>query len=245
MNEVNSTKDKFLSIIAHDLRGPYQTTLGLSQLIVDDFEKLDRGELNDSIKNLNLSFKNQYNLLNDLLHWAELQADNFNLQLEHIKLLDVINDVNSLLDLAAQKKNIQLLNSVEPKIHVFADKNMLQLVLRNLISNSVKFTPENGLVKVTAELNGTDIVLCVEDSGVGIPKDIQNNLFKLDTHHSQKGTANEEGSGLGLILCQEIIEKHNGSIWVESEINKGSKFFFTLPQVQENINSQLTHPISK
>ncbi|MCW8850452.1 MAG: tetratricopeptide repeat-containing sensor histidine kinase, partial [Melioribacteraceae bacterium] len=234
LNEVNRTKDKFLSIIAHDLRGPYQTTLGLSQLISDDFEEYNRHELKESIKNLNSSFKNQYNLLNDLLHWAELQDGNFNLQLKSLKIFDAVNDVNSLLALTAKKKNIQLFNSVDPNSLVLADKNMLHLVLRNLISNSVKFTPKNGYVKVTTEINETDVVLCVEDSGVGISKEIQNNLFKLDSHNSQKGTANEEGSGLGLILCKEIIEKHNGSIWVESEINEGSKFFFTLPNKQIN-----------
>lgn len=230
LNEVNKTKDKFLSIIAHDLRGPYQTTLGLSQFITNDFEKLDRNEIKESVKTLNISFNNQYDLLNDLLHWAELQTGNFNLQLENIKLFEIVNDVYSLLNLTAKKKKIQLINNIDPNTQVFADKNMLKLVLRNLISNSVKFTPINGFVKLIAKNKNSNVLLCVEDSGIGISKDIQHNLFKLDTHHSQKGTANEEGSGLGLILCKEIIEKHNGSIWVESELNKGSKFFFTLPE---------------
>jgi signal transduction histidine kinase len=229
LSEVNRTKDKFLSIIAHDLRGPYQTTLGLSQLISDEFEDYDRHELKDSIKNLNSSFKNQYNLLNDLLHWAELQDGNFNLQLKSLKLSDTVNDVNSLLDLTAKKKNIQLINKVDPNTIVLADDNMLHLVLRNLISNSIKFTQRDGLVKISSENKNNEVHICVEDTGIGISKNTLNNLFKLDVHNSQKGTANEEGSGLGLILCREIVEKHAGKIWVESVIGTGSKFFFTLP----------------
>lgn len=229
LSEVNRTKDKFLSIIAHDLRGPYQTTLGLSQLISDEFEDFDRHELKDSIKNLNSSFKNQYNLLNDLLRWAELQDGNFNLQLKSLKLFDTVNDVISLLNLTAKKKNIKLINSVDVNTMVLADDNMLHLVLRNLISNSIKFTQKDGKVKITSEDKNNDIQICVEDNGIGISKNILNNLFKLDVHNSQKGTANEEGSGLGLILCREIVEKHGGTIWVESVIGTGSKFFFNLP----------------
>ena len=228
LSEVNKTKDKFLSIIAHDLRGPYQTTLGLSQFISDDFEALGKDDLKGSIKNLNSSLKNQYNLLNDLLHWAELQGGSFTLETEKIKLIESVSNVNSLLQLAAQKKNIKLFNNVNDDIFVSADKNMLHLVLRNLISNSIKFTTKDGYVKVTSEIKNGDIHICVEDTGIGIPKDEYNKLFKLDSHYSKKGTSNEEGSGLGLILCKEIVEKHGGKIWVESEINKGTKFFFTL-----------------
>jgi len=229
LNEVNRTKDKFLSIIAHDLRGPYQTTLGLSKLILDDFEDFDKHELKESIKNLNSSFKNQYNLLNDLLHWAELQDGNFNLEIKSFNLFETVNDVHSLLDLTARKKNIQLINMVDPDSFVKADKNTLKLVLRNLISNSIKFTTSEGFVKVTSENINDKVQICVEDSGIGISENILKNLFKIDVHNSQKGTANEEGSGLGLILCHEIVEKHGESIWVQSEIGFGSKFFFTLP----------------
>lgn len=230
LSEINKTKDKFLSIIAHDLRGPYQTTLGLSQFISDDFEDLEKEELKGSIKNLNSSLRNQYNLLNDLLHWAELQAGNFNLETEKIILSESVNSVTSLLELTAKKKKIKLSNNVNEEYFAHADKNMLHLVLRNLVSNSIKFTPEHGNVKVSAERSNGDIKICVEDTGIGIPKDEYEKLFQLDLHYSKKGTSNEEGSGLGLILCKEIIEKHKGKIWVESEINNGTKFFFTLPR---------------
>lgn len=230
LSEINKTKDKFLSIIAHDLRGPYQTTLGLSQFISDDFENLEKEDLKGSIKNLNSSLKHQYNLLNDLLHWAELQAGNFNLETEKIILSESVNSVTSLLELTAEKKKIKLFNNVNEECFALADKNMLHLVLRNLVSNSIKFTPEHGNVKVSAERSNGDIKMCVEDTGIGIPKDEYEKLFKLDLHYSKKGTSNEEGSGLGLILCKEIIEKHKGKIWVESEINNGTKFFFTLPR---------------
>ncbi|MCB0746699.1 MAG: tetratricopeptide repeat-containing sensor histidine kinase [Ignavibacteriae bacterium] len=227
--EVNKTKDKFLSIIAHDMRGPYQSTLGLSQLLADEFESLEQDELKNNIIILNSSLKNQYNLLNDLLHWAELQAGNFELDTENIELSKRVDGIISLLNLSAQKKNIKLVNNVNPTILVSADENMLKLVLRNLISNSIKFTHENGIVEITAVENQGKAEICISDNGVGISENDSKNLFKLDVHYTKNGTANEKGSGLGLILCKEIIEKNNGSIWVESEVNKGSKFYFSFP----------------
>ncbi len=231
LSEVNKTKDKFLSIIAHDLRGPYQSTLGLSQFLSDNLEFIEKTDLEEGIKNLNSSLKNQYNLLTDLLHWVELQAGGFNLNTQQIELFKIVEDVISLLALSAKKKNICLINNVDSNIIVSADKNMLHLVLRNLISNSIKFTAENGVVEIRTAKIESNIEICVEDNGIGISSDDFIKLFKIDIHHTKKGTSNEEGSGLGLILCKEIVEKHNGSIWVESEVGKGSKFYFTIPIV--------------
>jgi len=227
--EVNKTKDKFLSIIAHDLRGPYQSTLGLSQFLSDNLDVIEKNDLQEGIKNLHSSLNNQYNLLTDLLKWVELQAGGFNLNTEKIELYGIVDDVIALLGLSAKKKNITLINNVNPNIFVSADKNMIHLVLRNLISNSIKFTPQNGIVEIKTHHKKPMVEICVADNGIGISSDDFIKLFKIDVHYTNKGTSNEEGSGLGLILCKEIIEKHNGSIWVESKVGKGSKFYFTMP----------------
>ena len=229
LNEANAAKDRFLSIIAHDLRGPYQTTLGLSDVLANDFDSLDNNEISACIENLNSSLKNQYNLLNDLLHWAELQGGGFNLKTEPIDLPECAANIIGLLSLAAKKKNIDLTSSINGNTIVHADNNMLNLVLRNLISNSIKFTPPNGSVNISAAKNDNEIQICVNDTGIGISSEDLNNLFNGEIRFSNNGTSNEEGSGLGLLLCKEIVEKHNGRIWAESEIGKGSKFIFTLP----------------
>jgi signal transduction histidine kinase len=229
LNEANNTKDRFLSIIAHDLRGPYQTTLGLSEVLLNDFDSLEKSETAACIENLNSSLKNQYNLLNDLLHWAELQGGDFNLKIEPLQLTERVNIIISLLSFAAKNKNIELNSSISQDIIVSADKNMLDLVLRNLISNSIKFTPKDGTVEIAALKNENEIEISVIDTGVGINKCDLKTLFRIDTHFSSTGTSNEEGSGLGLILCKEIVERHGGRIWVNSEIDKGSKFAFTIP----------------
>ena len=229
MNEANAAKDRFLSIIAHDLRGPYQTTLGLSDVLANDFESLDNNEIRACIENLNSSLKNQYNLLNDLLHWAELQGGSFKLKTEPIDLPECASNIIGLLSLAAKKKDIDLTSSINGNTTVHADKNMLNLVLRNLISNSIKFTPPNGSVNISAMKNDTEIQICINDTGIGISNDDLQSLFNGEIRFSNNGTSNEEGSGLGLLLCKEIVEKHSGRIWAESEFGKGSRFIFTLP----------------
>lgn len=228
LNETNIAKDRFLSIIAHDLRGPYQSNLGTTDFLVKEFDSLNKTELKSSIINLDLSLNKQYELLNQLLKWANLQSGNFDLSKEELSLFTSVNDVFGLMKLSADKKNIHLVNSVDNKIIVNADKNMLYLLLRNLISNSIKFSNSNNKVEVVTEVKDDKTLIAVVDEGVGIPKNDFENLFKIDVHYSVKGTNNEEGTGLGLILCKEIILKHGGNIWVESEVNKGSKISFTL-----------------
>lgn len=230
LNEVNAAKDKFISIIAHDLRGPYQTTLGLGQVLESDFKGLDESDKKSAISNLNASLHNQYNLLNDILHWAELQGGRFILKSEPVNLHGLADYVFSLLKISADKKNIKLINSIDANIIVPADKNMIYLVLRNLISNSIKFTNRNGKVTLSSSIHENEIHITVKDNGVGIAENYIDNLFKIDSLFTSKGTLNEEGSGLGLNLCKEIIEKHGGKIWVESSVNKGSKFIFSLPK---------------
>lgn len=232
LHEANSAKDRFISIIAHDLRGPYQSTLGLSGVLETEFNSLSEDEIKNSISNLNSSLKKQYELLNDLLKWANLHGGNFKITKEKLSLHKSINETFDLLELSAKKKKIILTNTVNNNLYLDADKNMLDLLLRNLISNSIKFSHEEGDVSVSAVEKEKNIQITVSDKGIGIELKELTNLFKIDKHFSRKGTKNEVGSGLGLILCKEIIEKHGGSIWVESEVNKGSRFIFTLPKSQ-------------
>lgn len=234
LQEVNTTKDRFLKIIAHDLRGPYQSTLGLSGILASEYDYLSEEEKILAISNLDNSLNKQYDLLNDLLKWAKMQGGNFSIKKVNLSLLEMINDAVAILKLGADKKGISLVNKLSKDYKVLADKDMLNLLLRNLIANSIKFTGKGGIVEIGAEEENDNVKISVSDTGIGIDKDTINKLFRLDHQISNKGTAGEEGSGLGLILCREIIDKHGGSIWVESEVNKGSKFIFTLSKSKES-----------
>ena len=229
LKELNSTKDRFFSIIAHDLRGPFQSFLSSSELLAKEIESLDKEEIKTLSSDLNISLNKQFDLLNDLLEWSKLQSGNFRIIPQSIKIFDVVNQIFEQFRFASVKKGIKLQNKINPEISIYADLNMILLVFRNLISNSIKFTKPGGMVEITAEREENNVLITVNDNGVGISeKDLQS-LFKIDSVHSTEGTANEAGSGLGLILCKEIIEKHNGSLLVKSELNKGSKFIFTMP----------------
>jgi signal transduction histidine kinase len=183
---------------------------------------------------LNISLKKQYELLNDLLEWARLQNGSIKLNYETVQLYTEVNDLISSLQLSASLKNINLINNVDKNISLHADKNMILLVLRNLISNSIKFTNKNGYAKISASQNNNTTEIIIEDNGVGISAEDQNRLLKIDVHHSTPGTANEMGTGLGLILCKEIIEKHSGSIKIDSKLNIGTKIIIQIPFIQAN-----------
>ncbi len=229
LQEANSTKDKFFSIIAHDLRGPFQTFLGLTNFLIENRDSISDEELTESLESMHSSLRNQFSLLNELLQWSELQSERFELEPELIVLRETVEDVCDALILTAVHKGIQINNKVEPDIMVTADQNMLRLVFRNLISNSIKFTRNDGEIIIAAEKNSDTVEVAVSDSGIGMDNTTLRNLFRIDVHNTQRGTANEKGTGLGLILCKEIVEKHGGLIYAESEPEKGSRFTFTLP----------------
>jgi signal transduction histidine kinase len=176
-----------------------------------------------------LSVQKQFKLLTNLLDWARLQNENFVINPKTVLLYEKLDRVIGLLSLTAKEKGIELRNNLEQDLKVKADLNMLSLVLRNLISNSIKFTDMNGYVEVSADKKGKFVEITVADNGIGIPKDDLEKLFKDDVRYSTEGTKQEKGTGLGLLMCKEIIDKHGGKIWVESEMGKGSKFIFTLP----------------
>jgi PAS domain S-box-containing protein len=229
LKALNSVKDKFFSIISHDLRGPFQGFLGATDFIVSEIDSLSKEEIKNLGGALNLSLRNQLDLLNTLLDWSRLQTGDFFIKAESVPLKNVINDIMQPFELVTSQKSIELINTVNENLSVLADKNMLSLVIRNLISNAIKFTKESGYVKVSARKKEKFVEVTVEDNGVGISQDDIKKLFRMDLYYSTEGTLNESGTGLGLLLCKEIVDKYKGNIWVESELNKGSKFSFTIP----------------
>ncbi|MEN8119944.1 MAG: PAS domain-containing sensor histidine kinase [Bacteroidota bacterium] len=234
LRESNITKDKFFSILAHDLKSPFNTMLGFSNLLINNFDKYDLQKQKQFLDVLNQDLKNTYKLLENLLLWSRSQRGtiDFNTKKENLYLLSV--ETLSLLNHLSENKSIILINQVPKDIYIKADKNMLLTILRNLISNAIKFTPQSGEITISADSKTNKkkqnyIEISVKDSGVGIAKENLSNLFKISENISTKGTEGETGTGLGLILCKEFVEKHGGEIWVESEVGIGSEFIFSLP----------------
>jgi signal transduction histidine kinase/ligand-binding sensor domain-containing protein len=229
LQEANTTKDKFFSIIAHDLRSPFNTLIGFSDLLVDQWPNLDETDKLEFIKRIKKTSENTFNLVDNLLEWSRLQKGTieFNPLKCNVKFLSKISIDQLQAD--AELKEIKINTHIPGFLNVFADQNMIDFVFRNLISNAIKFTPRNGNIFVRAKTHDNRIICQVEDTGIGMEQDTFENLFKLGSSKSSPGTEGETGTGLGLILCKEFIKKSRGSIWVESEPGKGSKFFFSLP----------------
>lgn len=230
LEETNATKDKFFSIIGHDLKNPIGAIRGLAEELVQNIDQFDIDEVNDfSIRILKNSEK-VCQLLEDILQWSRLQGNKIEYKPSALNLAEVIDTSVTLLSLNAKKKNINIKMLIKEDIKVFADYNMLNTVIRNLISNAIKFTYENGEIIVSAYNDGELILISVEDNGVGMQQENIEKLFNIGSNFSTKGTQKEEGTGLGLILCKEFVERNGGSIFVESEYGKGSCFSFTVPQ---------------
>ncbi len=225
----NATKDKFFSIIAHDLRSPFQGMLGLSEVIVNDFETLSKEELKYFFNMIRNSLSKQFELLSDLLEWSRLQTGSFILNNEVISLFQEVDSAIDPLVLLAEQKKIKLENLIDKKVRILIDKQLIKMIIHNLVSNSIKFTKENGFIKITAEEKENFIEISVTDTGIGIPEEAIQRLFKIDDHYSTDGTNHEHGTGLGLILCKDFAEKAGGQIWAESQVGKGSTFTFSLP----------------
>jgi len=235
----NATKDKFFSILAHDLKNPFSSMLGLSYILNNNFDKYDVNKQKEFIGLIHTSLQNTYKLLENLLLWSLSQRGCIDFIPEKINLYLLAFETNELLQQSADNKSIKLINQVDENIYVYADKNMLSIVIRNLVTNAIKFTAKEGKIIINSSLITTDkrqqlVEISVKDTGVGISKEIQSKLFDIGYVASTKGTENEKGTGLGLILCKEFVENHGGKIWVESEIGKGSDFKFTMPLCNDN-----------
>lgn len=227
LEQLNQVKDKFFSIISHDLRSPINALAGLLDLM--DKGAIAPDELPMAIKELRIRFNHTRTLLNNLLDWTLLQMDKINLQPTKISLKNLATE-NIELIRSTQSKQVNFVNSIPSNAIAYADSNTINLVIRNLISNALKFTNEGGEIKLATEEKGDMWVVSVSDNGVGIKPEVLNMLFDKINPYSTRGTANEKGTGLGLILCKEFVEKNNGKIWVESTEGQGSTFWFTLPK---------------
>jgi len=230
LKELNATKDKFFSIIAHDLRNPFNTILGLSDMLLINFKNYEPGKIQKSISDIKDASRHTYDLLENLLIWARSQTGILEFKPVVFNLCNRIADTIDLLAGQAKKKNIRILSTVEGDCFVTGDLNMIDAVLRNLITNAIKFTPKDGQVVVSVKQSASHYDVSVRDTGVGIANENIQKLFRIEGKYARKGTDQERGSGLGLILCKEFIEKHGGSIWVDSTLGQGSDFRFTLPK---------------
>ncbi len=226
---LNSNKDKFFSIIAHDLRSPFTSLLGFSEYLASDYNTMSENELKDISENLLKSAKSTFNLLENLLQWARIRTGRIKFNQESFSLKAIINQMMELYKSNAECKNITLEMGLDNDLYAFADLNMVETIFRNLISNSIKFTNQGGKIVVIAKEKEEYAEIQIKDNGVGINKNTLEKLFQIDQNISTKGTQNEEGSGFGLILCKEFVEMNRGEITVQSKIGEGSIFSFTLP----------------
>ena len=229
LRELNKAKDKFFSIIAHDLRAPFNALLGFSSLLNKGFDNLEVKKQKKMLSLMDDSIKNTYKLLEDLLLWSRSQNGTIAFNPENINLYLASIEVEESLKQSAQNKSIKIINNIPEDFYANADKYMFSTIIRNLISNSIKFTKNGGYVSIFAKMDEKECaVITVEDNGVGVSKEIQSRMFDIRTNTSTNGTNNELGTGLGLILCKEFVEKHNGKIWIESKEYEGSSFHFSL-----------------
>ncbi|MFZ4402336.1 MAG: PAS domain-containing sensor histidine kinase, partial [Bacteroidales bacterium] len=229
LQKLISEKDKFFSIISHDLRSPFNSFLGLTQIMAEELPSLTMEQLQKFADSMRKSATNLFRLLENLLEWSQIQQGIIPFNPEILDLHIVVKEsIEMLLD-AAEKKDIKMSYQIDNDLKIVGDNNMLQTIIRNLFSNAVKFTPLGGNINIAAKIVSDNTVeVSIKDTGIGIKEDRIASLFSLDVNSSRKGTEGELGSGLGLILCKEFVEKQGGKLWVESEEGTGSCFYFTL-----------------
>jgi PAS domain S-box-containing protein len=228
LQETNATKDKFFSIIAHDLKNPFGVILGFSDFLLSRFDKLDKEKIRQFVTNINKSSKETYKLLENLLEWSRLQRGLIVPEINKINLKNIVDEVCLLFNDVAQNKNISIINQIYSDLFARCDIEMTKTILRNLISNAIKFSNNQGVITISYDENPSEVLLKIADNGVGIPESQISKLFKIDSNISTTGTANERGTGLGLILCKELIEKQGGRIFLESTVNLGTTFYCAL-----------------
>ncbi len=232
--ELNATKDKFFGIIAHDLKNPFSTILGFSDLLLTNVYDYNKDKIFDYLKIISNSSKNAYHLLENLLVWSQSQSGKLAFNPTINNLSEAIKENIELIESQSAKKGIQVFTEVNAQYDAFFDVNMINTVMRNLLTNALKFTAPKGRVTVSAKQTENVCEVTVSDTGTGISPENLQKLFKIDSKFQKQGTDAEKGTGLGLILCKEFIEKHGGHIWAESRIGVGSDFKFTLPLYSGN-----------
>ncbi len=241
--ELNSTKDKFFSIIGHDLKGPLNSLTAFSQLLINHTASLTEDEIRTIAKDLDKSLKNLYELLENLLGWARSQTGRLEMTPVSIKVSDVFRENVHLLSKAALNKKIKIEVIADDSLVVIADMNSFKTIIRNLLSNAIKFTNEDGVITIFADEWKDTVEMGIHDTGVGMSPEVQKKIFDISSKHSTLGTNKEKGTGLGLILCKEFVEKNHGTIHVESEVGVGTTFRFTLPKTQP-VNESLLNTVA-
>lgn len=231
LKQSNAAKDNFFSIVAHDLRNPFHTILGASELLANYSSDMTLEEIQETAKNIYRSASNVYNLLVNLLEWSRFQSGNLEVSKTQFNLCEILNQVIELYAEQSERKKLVIHSQCNDDCNVFADKYMIESVVRNLISNAIKFTPSGKSIEIVCKnLNDDFTEFSVKDFGVGIPENIKSKLFQIDSQISTRGTEQEKGTGLGLVLCKDFIEKNGGTISFESEVGKGSLFKVTIPK---------------
>jgi PAS domain S-box-containing protein len=228
--ELNATKDKFFTILGHDLKNPFWAILSFSEMLIDHLKDTEHNEAVQYAKHIKNAAELTFELVDNLLNWARSQTGKIEFKPRKFLLHELISSTIQLMESQAINKQVELLEDVPGNLLVFADLNLTKTVLRNLIANAIKYTPVTGKIRVSAITKDNFVQVYVSDTGIGIPPEIQRKLFRIDAKYTTLGTNQEKGTGLGLVLCKEFVELQGGKIWVESEVNVGSKFFFTLPQ---------------
>lgn len=230
LHELNATKDKFFSIIAHDLKNPIGSFKQMTEVLSKDYSHFSENEKIEFIESMKDSSKDLFNLLENLLSWSRSQQGSIKCNLEPAYLSMVVSNTFSHLSAQSKSKNIELQNKIPNELRVKIDANLTSTVIRNFVSNSIKYSNENSSIEVFTESFNNEVVVVIKDYGIGMDTSTKDNLFRIDSTSSKIGTGGEKGTGLGLIVCKEFIEKQGGRVWVESELGKGSAFKFTVPE---------------
>ncbi len=228
LKELNATKDKFFSIIAHDLKNPFNTLMGFAELLSTNINSYGKNKIEDFINIILQTSRNTYLLLENLLEWARSQTGGLEITPARIDISDLIDENIDLVCNNASGKKLKIINNVSKDARVYADPNMVHTIIRNLLSNAIKYTNPGGKIEISSKIQNSYLEITVSDSGIGIKPENLNKLFRIDENFSTKGTADETGTGLGLILCKEFVEKNEGEIWVKSIYGQGSDFTIKL-----------------
>lgn len=230
LNELNIAKDKFFTIIAHDLKSPISALRNIIDLMLKSFEVYEKEEMISTLDQMSKSSNSVYNLLENLLLWSRIQSGKTAYHPDKFDLSYIINDCVNLFALNLKEKSIELVNNLDKELVAFFDVGMVQTVARNLISNAIKFTYQSGKIIIDYNEDENFYIISIKDSGMGMSQEIIDKLFRIDSNHTSLGTQEEKGTGLGLVICKDFIELNKGKIWVESQIHIGSTFYFSIPK---------------
>lgn len=229
LKRLNATKDQFFSIVAHDIKNPMSAIVGFSELFMEKLKDLQREDLNQMAALIHKSSTGVVELLDNLSTWARAQTGRLSFKPKEVDLTSLIHEVISLLQGQSLAKSISIRLNLPETLKVIADVDMISTIVRNLVSNAIKFTDSYGMIILSAQTNERETIVSIQDNGIGMKKERLNALFQIESTLSSRGTHNEKGTGLGLIICKEFIQLHGGSIWAESEPGKGSRFSFSIP----------------